>query len=189
MPICRKCGEGFPNWTKINGVRKNCGSRCYCFRCSPYKAHNTRILDGDPKKPQPLDEKPCSVCGSEKNAKQAGTSTCYICLNKHKEQLRSARIHSVVGYACWLCGYDKGKLGKPAIDFHHIGRKSFPLTTRNIGRIVWKQVLNEVAKCMVVCARCHREVEAGLVNQAHVEKVYGENWVKRREDLAQLVER
>ena len=36
MKICEKCGKEFPNWTMINGVKKNLHSRKYCLDCSPF---------------------------------------------------------------------------------------------------------------------------------------------------------
>lgn len=59
MPICQKCKKEFPNWLKINGVRKNLSSRKFCLDCSPYGLHNTKLLNKIKQK------RFCKQCGKE----------------------------------------------------------------------------------------------------------------------------
>lgn len=44
MPVCKNCDKEFPNWTTIEGRRKNLSTRKYCLQCSPWGEHNTRKL-------------------------------------------------------------------------------------------------------------------------------------------------
>ena len=64
------------------------------------------------------------------------------------------------GGKCQLCGYAK-YLG--ALDLHHLNpsTKSFGIGDKGYTRS-WEKVKTELDKCVVVCASCHRELEAGI---------------------------
>jgi hypothetical protein len=57
---------------------------------------------------------------------------------------------------CQICGYNKCPA---ALDFHHLDPNSKDLGlakgVRNWGT---ERLREEIAKCIVVCARCHREI-------------------------------
>lgn len=61
---------------------------------------------------------------------------------------------------CKLCGYARHSA---ALQFHHVdpSTKSFGLGVRGITRSIDK-LRNEAAKCVLLCANCHAEVEAGV---------------------------
>jgi hypothetical protein len=63
------------------------------------------------------------------------------------------------GGKCVLCGYDRSV---NALEFHHVdpSQKSFGVARRGITRSI-DQVREEVAKCVLLCANCHAEVEGG----------------------------
>lgn len=64
------------------------------------------------------------------------------------------------GGKCAVCSYDKF-IG--ALDLHHIDRKtkSFGIAAKGYTRS-WEAVKQEADKCVLLCANCHREAEAGL---------------------------
>jgi transposase-like protein len=64
------------------------------------------------------------------------------------------------GGACRLCGYSRYA---GALQFHHIdpSEKTFALSSRGLARSLTK-ARAEVAKCVLLCATCHAEVEAGI---------------------------
>jgi hypothetical protein len=64
------------------------------------------------------------------------------------------------GGCCRLCGYN-GSMA--ALEFHHLdpSRKSFALSMRGMTRSI-AELRKEAAKCALLCANCHAEVEAGF---------------------------
>lgn len=64
------------------------------------------------------------------------------------------------GGSCQLCGYDK-YMG--ALEFHHIepADKRFSLSHRGVARSL-ARARAEAEKCVLLCANCHAEIEAGI---------------------------
>ena len=62
------------------------------------------------------------------------------------------------GGKCVFCGYDKCN---DALDFHHLNskEKEFGLSVRGLTRS-WEKIKEELDKCILVCANCHRELHA-----------------------------
>jgi len=113
--------------------------------------------------------KKCSKCSAEISGSRI--RTCGDC----KLRLaRAKRVRAVIrrrrklkrlaveykGGKCEICGYDK-YLG--ALDFHHTdpNQKDFGLSSSGITR-AWNLIKQELDKCVLVCANCHREIHAGL---------------------------
>lgn len=56
---------------------------------------------------------------------------------------------------CSVCGYNKSS---EALEFDHVkGVKSFDLGSSKSKSCSIEKVLEEIAKCEIVCANCHRE--------------------------------
>jgi transposase-like protein len=64
------------------------------------------------------------------------------------------------GGRCILCGYDRFP---GALHFHHLdpAQKSFAVSLQGVTRSLEK-ARAEAAKCVLMCANCHAEVEGGL---------------------------
>ncbi|WP_309712270.1 hypothetical protein [Armatimonas sp.] len=73
---------------------------------------------------------------------------------------RKARLVAQCGGKCALCGYDRCVA---ALEFHHRdpATKRFNLGKDNLLK-AWNMVLEEAAKCDLLCANCHRELEERL---------------------------
>ena len=65
------------------------------------------------------------------------------------------------GGKCELCGYNTCT---DALEFHHkdLSKKDFGISEKGYTRS-WKRVQQELDKCIMVCANCHREVHASQV--------------------------
>ncbi|MGH2822226.1 MAG: helix-turn-helix domain-containing protein [Thermoleophilaceae bacterium] len=91
----------------------------------------------------------------------------YRCLRCRSEAVarRRRRLKEILvaeaGGACCICGYDR-HIG--ALQFHHRADevKEFGLSDRGLTRSL-EAVRAEASKCVLLCANCHSEVEAGIV--------------------------
>lgn len=65
------------------------------------------------------------------------------------------------GGVCVLCGFDAHP---SALQFHHVdpGQKSF--TIRNGDTRSLERMRQEASKCVLLCANCHAQVEAGAAD-------------------------
>jgi hypothetical protein len=90
----------------------------------------------------------------------------YRCLKCRSEAVtrRRRKVKRILveeaGGACRLCGYDRCIA---ALEFHHRNpaEKKFSLSHRGVARSLAK-ARAEAAKCILLCANCHAEVEAGV---------------------------
>lgn len=91
-------------------------------------------------------------------------------LNRKKQQVDSVKKRrkkikdmSILykGGKCNICGYSKCI---SALEFHHIDpeEKDFGIGHKGYTRS-WEKVKEELDKCIMVCANCHREIHSGLI--------------------------
>jgi transposase/5-methylcytosine-specific restriction endonuclease McrA len=87
------------------------------------------------------------------------------CLKCRSEQVSSYRrrvkdiLIAEAGGRCRLCGYDTYA---GALQFHHLdpATKEFAISRKGVTRALAERRL-EAAKCVLLCANCHAEVEGG----------------------------
>ena len=97
----------------------------------------------------------------------SGRYRCKRCrveaVNARRRRVKQILVEEAGG-ACQLCGYERYA---GALQFHHIdpAEKTFALSSRGVARSLAK-ARAEVAKCVLLCANCHAEVEAGLATIA-----------------------
>lgn len=79
----------------------------------------------------------------------------YTYVKEHRKRVKEELI-AYKGGKCEICGYDKCIA---ALDFHHINpeEKDFAISNSNIYKNI-EALKQEVDKCMLVCANCHREL-------------------------------
>jgi 5-methylcytosine-specific restriction endonuclease McrA len=80
-------------------------------------------------------------------------------VSARRRRLKLALVEEAGG-ACCLCGYDRHP---GALQFHHINpaEKAFAIADRGLARSI-ERGRAEARKCVLVCANCHAELEAGL---------------------------
>jgi len=85
-----------------------------------------------------------------------------MAVSRRRRKIKSKAIE-LLGGKCCLCGYNKYQ---GALDFHHIDpeTKIFGIGGQGHSRS-WDRVLEELNKCILVCANCHREISAGLIDE------------------------
>lgn len=167
---CLKCGSKIPNWFKIEGKLRNLQNRKFCLNCSPYKNHNTSPYD-------PVERVKRKVWSEFSEERKTRNKACLY--------YRGLRIRDELyqehGGKCKICGYDKCKR---ALSFHHRdpSLKSFCLGLNNLWSKKRETIAEESAKCDLLCANCHCEVEDKISkgreeNIIHmVNKYYGTNY-------------
>jgi excisionase family DNA binding protein len=96
-----------------------------------------------------------------------GTYRCCRCrseaVSRRRRRLKEILVREAGG-RCAICGYGRW-VG--ALQFHHRDgeEKEFGLADRGLTRSL-EVVRREAAKCTLLCANCHSEVEAGIVKVA-----------------------
>ena len=80
-------------------------------------------------------------------------------VQKRRKKLKDKAIE-YKGGKCELCGYSRCR---EALEFHHSdnNKKEFGVAAKGYTRS-WMKVREEIEKCLLLCANCHREVHTGL---------------------------
>jgi DNA-binding CsgD family transcriptional regulator len=94
-----------------------------------------------------------------------GYYRCLMCRTEAVSRWRrrvKRRLAEVAGGACAICGYDRYQ---GALQFHHLDpeQKSFGISRGGVTRNA-AEAEAEASKCVLLCANCHAEVEAGLAS-------------------------
>jgi predicted HNH restriction endonuclease len=76
-------------------------------------------------------------------------------VSKRRKKIRMRAI-TLAGGKCVQCGYDKCP---EALEFHHPNpsKKDFNVSRKGHCRS-WERVSEEIKKCILLCANCHREI-------------------------------
>lgn len=160
---CRKCGKIIPNKVVIDGKEKNLQNRKFCFECSPYKSHNTKVdIDSIPKR---------NGCYSnwaddEKNKNRLSS------LKRGLE--RKQKLIVLSGSKCKCCNKEYTNCER-VFCFHHKNPKEklFGLSMNNLWSKKWELILEEFTKCEMLCQNCHAEVEEKIARS----KPNYQNWL------------
>ena len=67
------------------------------------------------------------------------------------------RLLYVMGEKCCICGYDKCS---SALEFHHKNPEEKDFTLSTNANISFARANEEIKKCILVCANCHREIHS-----------------------------
>lgn len=100
----------------------------------------------------------CATCHRLRHAAlDFGRSGHPVVEHRRRRKLRAVEH---MGRTCYSCGRDS----HPAIfEFHHRDAAEKDFGISETGRPhLWDKVLAELAKCVMLCANCHREVHAGV---------------------------
>ena len=89
---------------------------------------------------------------------------CVKCRSEAVQKRREKTKKLLVEYKggkCEICGYNKCI---SALEFHHLdpNEKDFGIDAKGYTRSI-EANKQEVDKCILVCANCHREIHAGII--------------------------
>ena len=81
---------------------------------------------------------------------------CRYCYRKTKNVLKDKRRSWIAEFkkekGCEKCGIDDPRV----LDFHHTGDKEFALADYYYHQFSFEKAKEEMSKCIVLCANCHR---------------------------------
>lgn len=165
---CKKCSKFFDSRYTVDGKVFTLYNRKYCLECSPFKQHNTKTLEGLAK------ERCCNTCGKIITRCAEKGNYCWVCVNKNNKKHKLASIKKLVGESCWICNYNKCW---QALEFHHVypETKLFQVTTREL-QFSWERLEQEIHKCVLLCACCHREFHYGLIEKEKIIEIWKSHW-------------
>ena len=119
----------------------------------------------------------CKQCGKwirDRNRFLYCSDKCALISHKRQVVLRVTRKRKQIkrdsveylGGKCSICGYDKCI---DALEFHHKdpSQKEFGIA-RNGHIRAWSKTKQELKKCILVCANCHREIHSGVTQSGRV---------------------
>lgn len=98
---------------------------------------------------------------SIKSERRLRCSRCSVeAVERRRRKVKDILV-AEAGGKCLICGYSRHPA---ALQFHHLdpASKSFGLGVRGITRSL-ARLRAETAKCVLLCANCHAEVEVGAV--------------------------
>lgn len=84
----------------------------------------------------------------------------YAANNEESRRRRLERKLKAVAYKgskCSVCGYDTCL---DALEFHHVNPKEKEVGISQMAEKVWDKHVEELNKCILLCANCHREAHA-----------------------------
>lgn len=105
----------------------------------------------------------------------------YQDVKNYRKRLKERMVY-VMGDKCACCGYNKCI---QALEFHHLDPKEKDLTFSKNTNCSWGTVVSELPKTILVCANCHREIHAGLIDNDSLKSSFIE---QRAIEISQKVE-
>jgi hypothetical protein len=110
-------------------------------------------------------EKECKHHGLTEHAlRTEGGHRCKKCavdaVIKRRKKVKQMAV-AYKGGVCQECGYHRCI---DVLEFHHLDpkQKDFGIANKGYTRS-WEKIKKELDKCVMVCANCHREIHAGLI--------------------------
>ena len=148
--VCSKCKEEKPKQAFHNNKRRHNGKSAYCISC-----------DKERKKAYLQTEKgrEASRKRQEKHRQNNPESVKKATIRNRKKKQDLVDNYKSTG--CCICGYNRCL---QALDLHHMN----PLVKEDtVSNLIFssgiERLEEEVKKCVVLCANCHREHHAGLL--------------------------
>jgi len=114
------------------------------------QTHRNCVICGENK---PISDFPISKKVKNKTYYRKQCKTCYY--SGYQKDQKNARKKLFIEYkktcVCQICGYDDWR----ALQFHHINDKTSNVAGM-VGRFNHKMVMEEIEKCICICANCHQ---------------------------------
>ncbi len=102
---------------------------------------------------------------------------------KNSRQRLKLRLTYVMGDQCCICGYNKCR---SALEFHHTNPLEKDFTISSNANVAYAKAEEEIKKCIMVCANCHREIHEGLITNIPESSYIPERGEEIRKELEDL---
>jgi hypothetical protein len=156
MPICKNCGEIFPNRLIIDNKIHNLHKRKFCIKCSPFKSHNTSkvppiLKNGLTSKQyrKVNKEHKCLFCSKLTKRKKFCSRQChgFSMVQSHIDEGSGVSNHNLRKYLIFLRGHE-------CEECHNIlwNNQPIPLETHHING---KYDDNRLINLKLQCPNCH----------------------------------
>lgn len=105
----------------------------------------------------------------------------YQNVKSFRQRLKERAVY-VLGDKCQCCGYNQCIT---ALEFHHLDPNEKETNFGDNANRSWATTNAEIQKCILVCANCHREIHAGLIDNNELQSSYNS---ERAAEITQKVE-
>lgn len=136
---CKTCGNTKDITDFVKDRSQKGGRRNYCKACHAQKARQFREKNPDWRKSYKPKTKPLTMSYDDRR----------MWLNSIKAET-----------GCYFCG----ETTPVCLDFHHIDPTEKSFTISLVMKHSVEEIIEEMQKCAVICANCHRKVHAGLLS-------------------------
>ena len=102
---------------------------------------------------------------------------------KSYRQKQKENIIYVMGEKCACCGYNKCN---SALELHHLNPDEKDFTFSDNTNRAWETVVQELPKTIMVCANCHREIHAGLIDATTLQSSFNK---QKADEISQTIEK
>ena len=144
-----------------------CECQCGCGTKKSFRADVVPSISAGCRNAPSINKKTCQKCGDLFIPKRYGHNRryCFKCVPdtayENGASLRKRVKEWALEYKgekCEKCGYNKCS---EALEFHHLdpNEKDFSLSDRDL-KLDWVLIKQELDKCILLCANCHRETHA-----------------------------
>ena len=147
----------------VNGKRMRAHKRIRCYECKPHGSQagiHASTMGLQTPKAIAYDKSivpTCNLCGINLPPKTKATNgrKCSSCANRLLVFFRKRSAIEYKGGKCQDCGCVSNLTDDVVkFDFHHLKDKEFAISdSQSKG---WKTLKNELDKCLLLCANCHR---------------------------------
>lgn len=121
----------------------------------------------------------CNCCKKDFKYRNGQIQLCTNCKRKSSKLARRISASNYKNNVCEICGLKRNTIDDLEIfDFHHTDQsnKSFDLSDKMHSR-KWTEIKNELDKCMMLCANCHRKQHLYIRNETVVK--FAENLITK----------
>lgn len=104
--------------------------------------------------------KECAICHKtfiNPKKSQFKGKVCNKCRERYRVIFIKQKAIKYLGGKCEICGYNKCL---EALDFHHINPLNKNKKISNLYNRSWNVIKEELDKCQLLCANCHRELHS-----------------------------